>query len=76
MQATNAGYKDPNDLKFENITILGVTSPPKSVLVPHATTRTEKGFTKSLEKSNIHYDDVKKVNTDHTVFYILFNFIV
>lgn len=76
MQATNAGYKDPNNLKFENITVLGVTSPPKSVSVSRATTRTEEGFTKSLEKSNIHYDDVKKVNTDRTVFYILFNFIV
>uniref|UniRef100_A0A7N8WI38 alpha-glucosidase n=1 Tax=Mastacembelus armatus TaxID=205130 RepID=A0A7N8WI38_9TELE len=29
---THAGYKEPNNLKFENITILGVPHPPKSVL--------------------------------------------
>ncbi|XP_017279452.1 maltase-glucoamylase, intestinal [Kryptolebias marmoratus] len=33
VQATNAGYKDPNNLTFEEITVLGVPHPPTSVSV-------------------------------------------
>ncbi|XP_054598752.1 sucrase-isomaltase, intestinal isoform X2 [Nothobranchius furzeri] len=33
MQVTHAGYKDPNNLKFEDITVLGVSVPPTSVTV-------------------------------------------
>ncbi|XP_056906491.1 sucrase-isomaltase, intestinal isoform X3 [Takifugu flavidus] len=33
MQVTRAGYKDPNNLTFENITILGVSYPPNSSAV-------------------------------------------
>lgn len=33
MQVTRAGYKDPNNLMFENITILGVSYPPNASAV-------------------------------------------
>lgn len=35
MEANYVGYTDPNDLKFEDITILGVRLPPMDVTVTH-----------------------------------------
>uniref|UniRef100_A0A8C6LWD2 alpha-glucosidase n=1 Tax=Nothobranchius furzeri TaxID=105023 RepID=A0A8C6LWD2_NOTFU len=43
MQVTKAGYKDPNNLKFENITVLGVPHPPTSVSVTHVNTGSHLG---------------------------------
>ncbi|XP_033970453.1 maltase-glucoamylase, intestinal [Trematomus bernacchii] len=54
MQVNRAGYKDPNNLFFENITVLGVAGPPTSVsytLVGNSTTAV----------ANVSYDAAKKV---------------
>ncbi|KAK1899567.1 Maltase-glucoamylase intestinal [Dissostichus eleginoides] len=54
MQVNRAGYKDPNNLFFENITVLGVAGPPTSVsytLVGNVTTAV----------ANVNYDAAKKV---------------
>uniref|UniRef100_A0A8C6NTV2 alpha-glucosidase n=1 Tax=Nothobranchius furzeri TaxID=105023 RepID=A0A8C6NTV2_NOTFU len=48
MQVTKAGYKDPNNLKFENITVLGVPHPPTSVSVTHVNTGSHLGATTVL----------------------------
>ncbi|XP_058489999.1 sucrase-isomaltase, intestinal [Solea solea] len=55
MQATHAGYKDPNNLKFETITILGAATPPLSVTVGTGNTTTV------LPNTNIQYDGTKQV---------------
>lgn len=60
MQVTHAGYSDPNNLKFDNITILGIPVPPVSISVTHVGTTNS---TTTLEPSNIHHDGDKKVNT-------------
>lgn len=62
MQVTHAGYKDPNNIKFENITILGVPYPPSSVSVTQVGTGSP-GTPTTLPNSNIQYDADKKVNT-------------
>ncbi|KAF3848025.1 hypothetical protein F7725_021053 [Dissostichus mawsoni] len=54
MRVNRAGYKDPNNLFFENITVLGVAGPPTSVsytLVGNVTTAV----------ANVNYDAAKKV---------------
>ncbi|XP_028274772.1 maltase-glucoamylase, intestinal [Parambassis ranga] len=56
MQVTNAGYRDPNNLKFEDITILGVPSDPVSVSV----TLVGSGAT-VLPNSSIQYNETKQV---------------
>ncbi|XP_056297994.1 sucrase-isomaltase, intestinal [Pseudoliparis swirei] len=61
MQVTHAGYKDPNALKFENITVLGVPHPPMSVSVTHVSNVTHANSTSTLPASNIQYDGAKKV---------------
>ena len=56
MQVNRAGYKDPNNLFFENITVLGVAAPPTSVsytLVGNSTTAV----------ANVSYDAAKKVSS-------------
>ncbi|XP_068440776.1 sucrase-isomaltase, intestinal isoform X2 [Clinocottus analis] len=60
MQVTHDGYKDPNGLKFENITVLGVPQPPKSVSVTNASSATQHNAS-TLPTSNIQYDGAKKV---------------
>uniref|UniRef100_A0A8C2ZM25 alpha-glucosidase n=1 Tax=Cyclopterus lumpus TaxID=8103 RepID=A0A8C2ZM25_CYCLU len=45
---THAGYKDPNALKFENITVLGVPHPPMSVSVTHVSGVTRVMFLQGL----------------------------
>ncbi|KAG8002119.1 Sucrase-isomaltase [Nibea albiflora] len=60
MQVTHAGYRDPNNLKFENINILGVPHPPKSVSVTHVNTRTLRNSTSPLPDSKIQYNGAKK----------------
>ncbi|XP_054477744.1 sucrase-isomaltase, intestinal [Anoplopoma fimbria] len=59
MQVTHAGYKDPNNLTFENITVLGVADPPKSVSVTHIGTNGNSTLTNS--RIGMDYDGVKKV---------------
>lgn len=58
MQLTNAGYKDPNNLKFENITIMGLPFPPTSTEV--LSSNRDGGFT-SISNYNEYYDSDKKV---------------
>lgn len=57
MQLTNTGYKDPNNLKFENITILGFPFPPTSIELLSFDGET---FT-SNTMYNEYYDSDKKV---------------
>nr|XP_033486358.1 maltase-glucoamylase, intestinal [Epinephelus lanceolatus] len=61
MQVTHAGYKDPNNLKFEDITILGVPHPPVFVSVTHVSTGTSGNSTTPVPNTGIQYDDAKKV---------------
>lgn len=58
MQVTRAGYKDPNNLTFENITILGVLYPPNSSAV--SLISKEGSPTTSLPHT-MQYDAEKKV---------------
>uniref|UniRef100_A0A4W6E7F6 alpha-glucosidase n=1 Tax=Lates calcarifer TaxID=8187 RepID=A0A4W6E7F6_LATCA len=51
---THAGYKDPNNLKFENIIVLGVPSPPMSVSVTHVRNGAQGNSTTVLPNTNIH----------------------
>ncbi|RXN35304.1 maltase- intestinal-like protein [Labeo rohita] len=55
MQVTHNGYTDPNNLKFENITVWGVTKAPALVLV------TDGNSIISLSESQIQYDTHKQV---------------
>ncbi|XP_070761323.1 sucrase-isomaltase, intestinal [Enoplosus armatus] len=61
MQVTHAGYRDPNDLKFENIIVLGVPHPPMSVSVTHVSAGTHENSTTTVPNTNIQYDEAKKV---------------
>lgn len=63
MQVTHAGYRDPNDLKFENITILGVPNPPVSITVSSGWSLKS---TTIRSNTKIQYDAEKKVNTQAT----------
>uniref|UniRef100_A0A8C2KEL2 alpha-glucosidase n=1 Tax=Cyprinus carpio TaxID=7962 RepID=A0A8C2KEL2_CYPCA len=51
----HSGYQDPNNLKFENITVLGVTAAPALVTVSDGNTVI------SLSDSQIQYDIYKQV---------------
>ncbi|KTG36910.1 hypothetical protein cypCar_00036485 [Cyprinus carpio] len=55
MHVTHNGYTDPNNLKFENITVMGVTGAPVSVLVSDGTT------TNALTASQVNYNSTRKV---------------
>ncbi|XP_067276076.1 sucrase-isomaltase, intestinal [Pseudorasbora parva] len=55
MHVDNNGYTDPNNLKFENITVMGVDTAPTVVIVSDGTT------TNTLPESQIHYDSTKQV---------------
>lgn len=63
MQVTHAGYRDPNNLKFEDITVLGVPHPPVSVSVTHVAAETVGNSTSTVSNTSIQYDEAKKVNT-------------
>lgn len=63
MQVIHAGYIDPNNIKFENITVLGLPHPPRQVTVTHVDTGASDNGTTSLPNTNIQYDADKKVNT-------------
>lgn len=54
----NAGYKDPNNLKFENITILGLPFPPTSIKV---FTFNGNRWLTNVTTYNEYYDPDKKV---------------
>lgn len=58
MKVTYADYKDPNNLTFENITILGVSYPPNSSAVSPISR--EGSPTISLPHT-MQYDSEKKV---------------
>uniref|UniRef100_A0A665W316 alpha-glucosidase n=1 Tax=Echeneis naucrates TaxID=173247 RepID=A0A665W316_ECHNA len=58
--ATHAGYTSPDNLEFENITILGLPFPPSNVSVTHVGTGTP-DTTRLVPTSNIKYDGVKQV---------------
>ncbi|XP_014841756.1 PREDICTED: sucrase-isomaltase, intestinal-like isoform X2 [Poecilia mexicana] len=57
LQVTHAGYKDPNNLKFEKITIMGVPNLPPSVSVTHMPS----GSVTQLPSSSFHHDATKQV---------------
>uniref|UniRef100_A0A8C6LVZ5 alpha-glucosidase n=1 Tax=Nothobranchius furzeri TaxID=105023 RepID=A0A8C6LVZ5_NOTFU len=59
-----SGYKDPNNLKFENITVLGVPHPPTSVSVTHVNTGSHLGATTVLPNTNIYHDGTYLVRWD------------
>ncbi|KAM6931697.1 sucrase-isomaltase, intestinal isoform 1-T2 [Lycodopsis pacificus] len=58
MQVTHNGYKDPNLLKFDNITVLGVPHPPTSVSVTQVSSGNS---TSTVPTSNIQHDGAKEV---------------
>ncbi|KAL3992154.1 werner syndrome ATP-dependent helicase [Sarotherodon galilaeus] len=60
MQVTNNRYSDPNNLKFDNIIILGVPTVPASVSVTHVDAT---NTTTILDNNNIDYNGAKKVLT-------------
>ncbi len=55
MHVTHNGYTDPNNLKFENITVMGVTRAPVSVLVSDGSN------TNTLTESQVNYHSTRKV---------------
>ncbi|XP_041660826.1 maltase-glucoamylase, intestinal [Cheilinus undulatus] len=67
MQVTQSGYTDPADIKFTNITVLGVSNPPTSVSVTHVGTGSSGDSTTAVPNSNIQYDAVKEVLLLHNL---------
>uniref|UniRef100_A0A3Q3J6K2 alpha-glucosidase n=2 Tax=Monopterus albus TaxID=43700 RepID=A0A3Q3J6K2_MONAL len=65
MQVTHAGYKDPNNLKFDKIVVLGVPFAPRFVIVTHIGTGTTGNSTTTMPNTNIEYDGAKKVLSLH-----------
>ncbi|MED6290880.1 hypothetical protein CHARACLAT_017914 [Characodon lateralis] len=61
LQVTTANYKDPNNLKFENITFLRVPLPPTSVSVTHIPTEGGPAKTTVLPNSSFDHDAAKQV---------------
>uniref|UniRef100_A0A3Q2TYN7 alpha-glucosidase n=1 Tax=Fundulus heteroclitus TaxID=8078 RepID=A0A3Q2TYN7_FUNHE len=61
LQVTKAGYKDPNNLEFDNITIMGVPDPPLSISVTHIPTEGGSGTTTVLPNSTYYHDGAKQV---------------
>ncbi|KAI4891742.1 hypothetical protein NFI96_028027 [Prochilodus magdalenae] len=55
MQVQHNGYVDPNNLVFENITVLGVSGPPTAVTIFEGDTSV------TVPQSGIQYDSIKKV---------------
>uniref|UniRef100_A0A3B5B509 P-type domain-containing protein n=1 Tax=Stegastes partitus TaxID=144197 RepID=A0A3B5B509_9TELE len=61
IQVSHAGYKDPNNLVFDDITVLGIPAAPTSVTVTHVSTESDTNTVTTLSAANIEYDDVKEV---------------
>lgn len=61
---THDGYKDPSNLKFDDIVVLGVHQLPIFVFVTHVLNGTHGNLNTNLSSANINYDGAKKVNTD------------
>ncbi|KAK7909767.1 hypothetical protein WMY93_014451 [Mugilogobius chulae] len=57
IQATHVGYTDPNNLKIDDITILGVPLAPSAVTVKNTAT----GAITNVPTSNIQHDNAKDV---------------
>ncbi|KAL4647067.1 sucrase-isomaltase, intestinal [Arapaima gigas] len=55
VRVLHSGYDDPNNLKFEDITVLGMTSLPSSITVTSDNTQV------SVPPENIQYDGIKEV---------------
>ncbi|XP_073709957.1 sucrase-isomaltase, intestinal isoform X1 [Misgurnus anguillicaudatus] len=55
MHVAHNGYTDPNNLKFENITVMGIIESPTAVFVIEGDVSTP------LTESQIHYDQNKQV---------------
>ncbi|XP_049339266.1 sucrase-isomaltase, intestinal [Astyanax mexicanus] len=55
MQVLHNGYTDPNNLVFENITVLGVSSPPATVTITEGQTAV------TVPATGMEYNSVKKV---------------
>ncbi|XP_076845359.1 maltase-glucoamylase isoform X2 [Brachyhypopomus gauderio] len=55
MEVVHNGYTDPNDLVFENITVLGMSSPQINVTI------IEGGKVSTVPGSDIQYDDMREV---------------
>ncbi|XP_072551280.1 sucrase-isomaltase, intestinal [Salminus brasiliensis] len=55
MQVLHNGYVDPNNLVFENITVLGVSTPPTAVSI------SDGNVAVAVPESSIQYNAVKKV---------------
>ncbi|KAM9481823.1 sucrase-isomaltase, intestinal [Clarias gariepinus] len=55
MQVLHNGYADPNNLVFENITVLGLSRPPMTVTI------NDGDMTTAIPESNIQYDSFKRV---------------
>lgn len=66
MDVVHKGYTDPNNLKFEDITVMGVTTAPTLVLVSDGTT------SNALPESQVHYDSTKQVIIFLTLMRFLF----
>ncbi|XP_073343836.1 sucrase-isomaltase, intestinal [Pagrus major] len=61
MHVAHAGYKDPNNLEFDNIVILGVSQRPESVSVTHV--QLSGDLNSTVPDANIQHDVTKKVLT-------------
>lgn len=59
MQVTHAGYQDPNNLKFDNIVILGEPHRPTSVSVTHV--QSSGDTTTNVPDANIQHEGGKQV---------------
>lgn len=68
MQVMHNGYGNPDNLKFDNITVLGVPNAPSSVSVTHVTNGNS---TTILPNTSLEYDATKKVKT-HTACLVSF----
>lgn len=66
MEVVHNGFTDPNNLKFEDITVMGVTTAPTVVLVSDGTT------SNALPQSQVQYDSTKQVIIVLTLMHFLF----
>ncbi|XP_051801835.1 LOW QUALITY PROTEIN: sucrase-isomaltase, intestinal-like [Acanthochromis polyacanthus] len=61
MQVSRAGYDDPNNLKFEDITVLGIPQSPASVTVTHVPAGGGENTVTTLLDTQIEHDFDKEV---------------
>ncbi|XP_033832313.1 sucrase-isomaltase, intestinal [Periophthalmus magnuspinnatus] len=57
LHATHIGYTDPNNLKFDDITILGIPLAPSTIIIVN----TKTGAVTHVPTANIQHDNTKKV---------------